>query len=87
MARKKKCDICERAEGSTVDRGGMEDGIPLGAIEFCDLCWYWACPDCRYEADCCFNKADDHSDDPAWAPPGWRRLPRHPDGYDQWERL
>jgi len=39
--KKKKCDICERAEGSTVDRCGGEDGIPLWPIECCELCKHW----------------------------------------------
>ena len=90
MAKRKaklRCDICERVEGSTIDCGGDDDGVPLGPIEFCPSCWQWVCPDCMHESDCCFDKEEEHSDDPTWAPPGWVRLSRHPDGFDQWERI
>lgn len=52
------CQICDRAEGSTIDRCGNEDGSPLGAIERCPTCGRLACPDCRHEADCCFVEID-----------------------------
>lgn len=70
------CDICERAEGDEVDRGGAHDGVPLGPIERCETCGRLACPDCLHEADCCFIDAEEHRSDPDWAPPGWIRLDR-----------
>ena len=65
--RRKTCQVCGRKEGTTKDRCGQEDGIPLGRLEKCDLCGKWACPDCLHEMDCCFD--DEDPDNP---PPGWR---------------
>ena len=83
---RRKCEICGREEGSTVDRCGVEDGIALGAIEPCETCGRWACPDCLHEADCCFVEEDEHSDEPAWSPPGWM-LVQSENGWKQWHRL
>jgi len=68
-----RCEVCERAEGATCDRCWQEDGIPLGPIETCPTCNRRACPDCLHEADCCFADAEDHEDDPGWAPAGWAK--------------
>jgi hypothetical protein len=81
------CEICGRPEGCTLDLGGLEDGVPLGPVTLCDLCGRRACPDCLHEADCCFDDADLHADDPLWAPRGWRRLPQQEPNLDVWERL
>ena len=75
-----KCEVCGRLEGSTVDLSGEEDGEPLGKVEQCDLCKLRRCPDCEAENDCCFIDADEHSEDPMWAPPGWRIA--HPGPHD-----
>lgn len=69
---KRKCRICGRYAGSTKDRCGEEDGVPLGPIEQCPTCKRWACPDCMHEADCCFVEEDEHG--PDWCPPGWRPI-------------
>lgn len=52
---RRRCQgVCgERMEGSTKDRSGREDGIPLGKIKKCQHCGRWACPDCLHERDCC----------------------------------
>jgi hypothetical protein len=82
--------VCERAEGSTLDRGGEDDGIPLGPVEPCSLCGRMACPDCSAdnggEADCCFLEEDDYADDPNWAPPGWFRVPSSGD-WKEYRRI
>jgi hypothetical protein len=66
-----ECVICGREEGSEVDVAGFPDGVPLGTIEACETCGRLACPDCLHETDCCFLEAEEHADDPEWAPPGW----------------
>jgi hypothetical protein len=75
------CEVCGRPEGDESD-----GPPPLGALEKCDVCGRLVCPDCLCEADCCFLDAEDHADDPAWAPPGWRLVPGGPYG-EAWERL
>ena len=65
------CVICDRQAGSTQDRCGVEDGIPLGPVEPCGDCGRMACPDCTHERDCCFAESEEHEDDQNWAPPGW----------------
>jgi hypothetical protein len=84
------CSICSRPEGSTKDRCGNEDGVPLGPVGPCEVCGRLTCPDCQHEADCCFAEADDHMDDPLWCPVGWeiheihyQRVPRYtvPQGW------
>lgn len=79
------CEICGRAEGSTKDRCGVEDGVPLGAVERCDLCEQLACPDCLHENDCCFVEADDLEDDPTWSPKGWIRTKAG--DCNEWQRI
>lgn len=75
------CEICEREQGSLLDRCGQKDAeeVPLGPIEKCSLCGRWVCPECSAdnggEADCCFMDLDEHDDDPSWSPFGWRREP------------
>jgi hypothetical protein len=54
--------------------------------ERCDLCKRLACQDCLHEADCCFLEADDHNDDPAWAPPGWK-IAKVEGTFKEWQRL
>ncbi len=81
----RKCEVCERAEGSTLDRSGEEDGMPL-PLERCDLCHRLVCCDCLGEADCCFAEEDEHLDDPNWAPPGWIRVPSSV-GWWEYHRL
>jgi hypothetical protein len=80
------CEICGLPEGDTSD--GLD---PLGPMETCPLCGRRACPVCLSEADCCFLEADDHEDDPTWAPPGWRRASPSshnlPDEAIVWERV
>lgn len=71
-----ECEICRRQEGAEVDRCGEADGVPLGPIEPCETCGRLACPDCRHEADCCFAGAEEHRDEPDWAPTGWVRSDR-----------
>jgi hypothetical protein len=83
--RRRKCQICDRTEGSTKDRGGDEDGVPLGPVTKCDTCGRWACPDCEAEADCCFVEVEDHANDPTWAPPGWR-VSKYSDSGVEYER-
>jgi hypothetical protein len=73
VRKKRECEVCNRKEGSTKDRDGEEDGIPL-PVGKCGTCGRLACSDCMHEADCCFAEEDDHADDPSWAPPGWRRV-------------
>ncbi len=72
MTRRKRCQVCNRLEGSTKNMIGEEDGIPLGKVEKCPTCGRWACPDCLHEADCCFVEADEHAAEECWCPPGWR---------------
>jgi hypothetical protein len=86
----RKCDVCGRAEGSTKDCCGEEDGIPLGPVEQCSLCGRRACSECGAdnggEADCCFLEADDHADDPTSAPPGWIVV-KAADDVTEWHRI
>ena len=72
----RECQICGRKEGTLLERDMMTYAEPpLGPVEKCDTCGRWACPDCMHEADCCFVEEDEHSNDPKWAPPGWRKEP------------
>lgn len=75
------CQVCELPEGDTSD--GLD---PLGSMETCDLCGKRVCPICLDAADCCFEDADDHAHDPAWAPKGWHRIPSSMLNAVQWER-
>jgi len=81
MPKRVTCQVCERRVGSTKDRCGEEDGVPLGPLEKCDLCSKWVCPDCLHEADCCFDG------DSEAAPPGWRVSKEGPRGYVEYERI
>jgi hypothetical protein len=63
--------VCQRQEGSTLDRDGNEDGAPLGECLPCEVCKRMACPECLSGADCCFVDAVNHEGDPNWAPDGW----------------
>lgn len=66
----RECDYCGRLEGSTKDRSGYEDGVPLGELEKCGACGSMVCPECIDEADCCFsNEAFENGE--IDAPPGW----------------
>jgi hypothetical protein len=68
MATAKLCSICGRPRGSTLDRWGCEDGIPLGPLANCPTCGKTACPDCLHEADCCWEDED------GWIPDGWESI-------------
>lgn len=73
MARpsRRKCHVCCRKEGDKVDLSGRYDGVPLGAIEKCDTCGHWACPDCLHEADCCFGEEFENT---GATPAGWEKV-------------
>jgi hypothetical protein len=76
-----KCRICGRKEGSTKDRCGEEDGVPLGPVERCPTCKRSACPDCLHEADCCFLGHEGGA-----APRGWY-LRTVKDGVTEYARM
>jgi hypothetical protein len=86
MSMNKTCEVCGRAEGAAVDLCGDEGGAPLAPLERCDLCGHLVCPDCNHESDCCFMEADDHADDPDWAPPGWK-VDVEKDDHPCWRRV
>ncbi len=76
------CEVCRLAEGDTSD--GLD---PLGSMTTCEWCGRWACPVCLCDGDCCFAEADDHDDDPDWAPRGWHRRPEDATGGALFERV
>lgn len=70
----RECCRCHRTTGSLETVAGEPDEDPLGPVRRCQLCKRWACPECLFEAECCFAEESTHAGDQKWSPRGWVRV-------------